>query len=99
MDYELIEKIIKNQIRNKKKTESMSKCSMWTQKTTSQNWKFKSNKKIGREWLWMDWEDHLEKYRIRKIEKSKNQSEIATCEKSHYRETEFLFKHRFLALL
>ena len=47
----------------------------------------------------MDWENHLEKYRIRKIEKSKNQSEIATCEKNHYRETEFLFKHRFLTLL
>ena len=48
----------------------MSKCSMWTQKTTSEKWKFNSNKKLGREWLWMDWENHLEKYRIRKIEKT-----------------------------
>ena len=39
----------------------MSKCSMWTQKTTSEKWKFNSNKKLGREWLWMDRENHLEK--------------------------------------
>ena len=28
----------------------------------------------------MDWENHLEKNPIQKIEKSKNQSEIAACE-------------------
>ena len=28
----------------------------------------------------MDWENHLEKNPIQKIEKSKNQSEIASCE-------------------
>ena len=48
----------------------------------------------------MDWENHLEKNPIQKTEKSKNLSEIAACEqKNHYRETEFLFKHRFLTLL
>ena len=49
----------------------------------------------------MDWENHLEKNSGLKNRKhSKNQSEIAASEqKNHYRETEFLFKHRFLTLL
>ena len=37
---------------------------------------------------------------IQKIEKkSTNQSEIAACQQKHQRESEFLFKHRFLTLL
>ena len=36
----------------------------------------------------MDWKNHLEKNLIRKIKKSKNQSE-----------SKILFKHRFLTLL
>ena len=49
----------------------------------------------------MDWENHIEKKSDPKKRKnSKNQSENAACEqKNHYRETEFLFKHRCLTLL
>ena len=39
-------------------------------KTTSEKWKFNSNKKLGLEWLWMDWENYLDKNPIRKIEKT-----------------------------
>ena len=41
------------------------------------------------------------KIRSKKIEKPvKSQSGIAVCEqKNHYRESEFLFKHRILTLL
>ena len=48
----------------------------------------------------MDWENHLEKNPIAKIEKnSKNQNKIAACEKTTRRESEVFFKHRFLTLL
>ena len=43
---------------------------MWTKKTTSEKWKFNSNKQIGLEWLWKYWENHLEKNPIGKIEKT-----------------------------
>ena len=47
----------------------------------------------------MDWENHLEKYPIQKIEKTENQSEIAACEQTTNEKANFLFKHRFLTLL
>ena len=48
----------------------------------------------------MDWDNHLEKNPIQKTEKTvKNQSEIAVRDqKKHKRESEFLFKLRFLTL-
>ena len=58
---------------------------MWTQKTISEKLKFISNKKLGLEKLWMDWDNHLEKNPIRK-KTSNNQSEIAACEQN------FLFR-------
>ena len=78
----------------------MSKCSMWTQKSTSEKWKFNSNNKLGLEWLWMDWENHLEKIRFEKSKKQlKSEWNCRMWTKNHYRETELLFKHRFLTLL
>ena len=49
----------------------------------------------------MDWKNHLEKRQSKKLKKKPNkiESEMAACEKNHYRETEFLFKHHFLTLL
>ena len=46
----------------------------------------------------MDWENHLEKNPIQKIEKSKNESKIAASEKKLARRQIF-FKHPFLTLL
>ena len=43
----------------------------------------------------MDWENHLEKNPIQKIENSKNQSEIAACEQKTTKEIEFLFNTVF----
>ena len=50
-------------------------------KTTSEKWKFNSNKKLGLEWA-VNWlENHLEeKNPIQKMKNSKNQSKIAACE-------------------
>ena len=44
---------------------------------------------------------HLEKNPIQKTEKIKNQNEFATCEQktTSEKESELLFKHRFLTLL
>ena len=49
----------------------------------------------------MDWENHLEKNRIQKIEKTvKIKVKLPHVnKKNHLRENEFLFKHRFLTLL
>ena len=49
----------------------------------------------------MDWEKHLEKNPIQKLEKTvKIRVKLPHVNKKiHYRETEFLFKHRFLTLL
>ena len=45
----------------------------------------------------MDWENHLEKNPIQKIEETvKIRVKLPHVNKNHYRETEFLFKHRFL---
>ena len=79
----------------------MSKCRMWTKKTTSEKWKFNSNKKLGLEWAVNGLGKPFRKKSDPKNRKnSKNQSEIAACEqKNHSRETEFLIKHRFLTLL
>ena len=103
MDYEWIEKTIvkkirKKNIRNKQKINV--KMPHVNKKTTSEKWKFNSNKKLGLEWAVNGLGYQLEKIRSKKSKNSKNQSEIAACEqKNHYRETEFLFKHRFLTLL
>ena len=48
----------------------MSKCRMWTKKTTSEKWKFNSNKKLGLEWAVNGLGNHLEKNPIQKIEKT-----------------------------
>ena len=49
----------------------------------------------------MDWKNHLEEIKSKKSKQnSKNQSKIAASEQEkHYRESEFLFKHRSLTLL
>ena len=79
MNYEWIEKtILKKIIKNRK---SMSKCSMWTKRTTSEKWKFNSNKKLGLEWAVNGLEKPFRKKSDPKNRKnSKNQSEIAACE-------------------
>ena len=71
MDYEWIEKTILKKIRsNKKKKQNQGQnAGMWTEKTTSEKWKFNSNKKLGLKWAWMDWENHLEKNPIQKSKK------------------------------
>ena len=77
----------------------MSKCRMW-KKTNSEKWKLESNKKLGLEWAVNGLGKPFKKSDPKIEKKSKNRSEIATCEqKNHYRGTEFLFKHRFLTLL
>ena len=78
----------------------MSKCRMW-KKGTSAKRKFNSDKKLGLEWAVNGLGKPFRKKSDPKNRKnSKNQSETAACEqKNHYRETEFLFKHRFLTLL
>ena len=60
----------------------MSKCRMWTKKTTSEKLKFNSNqKKLGLEWAVNGLGKPFRKKPIQKIEKDiKNQSEIAACE-------------------
>ena len=104
MDYEWIEKTIfkKNQIKEiRKKTENQCQNAACEEKTTNEKFKFNSNKKIGLEWAVNGLGKLFGKKSDPKNRKnSKNQSEIAACEqKNHYRETEFLFKHRFLTLL
>ena len=70
-------------------------------KTTVEKLKFNSNKKLGLERAVNGLGKPFRKKSDPKNRKNrKNQSEIAACEqKNHYRETEFLFKHRFLTLL
>ena len=72
-------------------------------KTTSEKWNFNSNKKLGLDWLWMDWENHLEKNPIRKIEKTvKIRVKLQHVNKKPQARKQiftFLFKHRFLTLL
>ena len=81
MDYEWIEKTIlkkSNQKNLKKNRGSMSKCRMWTKKTTSEKWKFNSNKKLCLEWAVNGLGKPSRKKSDPKNRKnSKNQSEIA----------------------
>ena len=57
-------------------------------KTTSENWKFNSNKKLGLEWAVNDRENHLEINPIQKIEKTvKIRVKFPHVNKNHYRET------------
>ena len=59
----------------------MSKCRMWTKKTTSQKWKFNSNKKLGLEWAVNGLgKPSRKKSDPKNRQNSKNQSEIAACE-------------------
>ena len=59
----------------------MSKCRMWTKKTTSEKWKINSNKKLGLEWAVNRLGKPFRKKSNPKNRKnSKNQSEIAACE-------------------
>ena len=59
----------------------MSKCRMWTKKTTSEKWKFNSNKKLGLEWAVNGLGKPFRKKSDPKNRKnSKNKSEIAARE-------------------
>ena len=59
----------------------MSKCRMWTKKTTSEKWKINSNKKLGLEWAVNGLGKPFRKKSDPKNRKNnKNQSEIAACE-------------------
>ena len=64
---------------------------------TSEKWKFNSNKKLDLEWA-------LNGKTFRKKSDPKNEKTVKIrvklphVKKNHYRETEFLFKHRFLTL-
>ena len=54
----------------------MSKCRMWTKKTTSEKWKINSNKKLGLEWAVNELWKHIRKKSDPKNRKnSKKQSE------------------------
>ena len=91
MDYERIEKIILNGLRvnwekirskNKKKKHKINvKMLNVNKKTTSEKWKFNSNKELGLEWAVKGLEKPFRKKSDPKNWKnSKNQSEIAACE-------------------
>ena len=76
----------------------MSKRRMWTKKPPARNENLIQTKNQAYNELWMDWENHLEKNPIQKHEKTVKIRVKLPHVKNHYRETEFLFKHRFLTL-
>ena len=78
----------------------MSKCRMWKKPLARKEYLIQT-KKLGLEWAVNGLGKPFRKNPIQKIEKKcKNQSETAACEqKNHNRETEILFKHRFLTTL
>ena len=84
MDYEWIEKTILKKIRskNKKKKQKINvKMTNVNKKTTTEKWKFNSNKKLGLEWAVNGLGKPFRKKSDPKTRKnSKNQSEIAACE-------------------
>ena len=84
MDYEWIEKTIlkKSDKKNKKKTENQCQNAALKQKTTSEKWKFNSNKTLGLEWTTNGLgKPFRKKIRSKKSEKnSKNWGEIAAWE-------------------
>ena len=67
--------------KNKKKTENQCQNAACEQKTTSEKWKFNSNKKLGLEWAVNGLGKPFRKKSDPKNRKnSKNQSEIVACE-------------------
>ena len=74
---------------------------MWTKKPLARKENLIQTKNKASNELWMDWENHLEKDPIQKIEKNSKKSEwnCRMWTKNHYRETKFLFKHHFRTLL
>ena len=81
MDYEWIEKTIFKKSDQKNKKKINAKMPHVNKKTTSEKWKFNSNKKRGLEWAVNGLGKPFRKTPIQKLEKnSKNQSEIAACE-------------------
>ena len=80
MDYKWIEKTIlkKSDQKIRKNRKSMSRV---TKKTTSEKWKFNSNKKLGLEWA-VNWlgKPFRKKSDPKNRKNSKNQSAIAACE-------------------
>ena len=67
----------------------------------SEKWKFGSNKKLGLERFMNGLEKPFKKHPIQKIggKKLKLKWNCRMWTKNHYRESEFLFKHRFLTTL
>ena len=69
-------------------------------KTTTEKWKFGSNKNLGLEWTTNGSGKTFRKKSNPKNRKTvKNQSEIAACEHKTTCEKAIFFKHRFLTLL
>ena len=103
MDYEWIEKTIfkKSDKKNKKKNrKSMSKGqNQCRKKTTSENWKFNSNKKVGLDWAVNGLGKTFRKKSDPKNRKnSKNQSEIAAFEQKTTTEKPNFSSNAFFSL-
>ena len=79
----------------------MSKCRMWTKKPLARNKNLIQTKKLGLEWAVNGLGKPLRKKSDPKNRKNSKKSEwnCRMWTKNHYRETEFLFKHRFLTTL